>query len=301
MMEFSMSYVATVSLSMRVILALVTGVLAGGVQAAESSRTPIQLAVWNPMQISDSERSVGGFRYSLLWGVNRDVVGLDLSTFASKATGDVRGVQSALLANLVIGSLEGYQFSLLLNQVNGKFSGLQLGGLNFASGGISGVQLGILGADTQGGHMRGIQVGMAGSFADEVTGFQGSIGMTRMTRGRGLQIGGFANAAESILGVQLAGLMNVVDGGDTSGPQFAGIANVADDVYGAQISSIVNIADDVHGAQITSIVNVARDGEGVQIAALVNVANDMKGLQLGLLNFNKNGFLPFFPLFNFGF
>jgi hypothetical protein len=80
--------------------------------------------------------------------------------------------------------------------------------------------------------------------------------------------------------------MNVVDGGDTSGPQFAGIANVADDVYGAQISSIVNIA---------------KDGEGVQIAALVNVANDMKGLQLGLLNFNKNGFLPFFPLFNFGF
>ncbi len=180
-----MSHVATVSLSIRVIFALATGVLAGGVQAAESVSTPIQLAIWNPIQISDSERSVGGFRYSLLWGVNRDVVGLDLSTFASKANGDVRGVQSALFANFVIGSLKGSQFSLLLNKVNGKFSGLQLGGLNFASGGISGVQLGVVGADTRGGHMRGVQVGMLGSFADEATGFQGSIGATKMTRGRG--------------------------------------------------------------------------------------------------------------------
>ena len=46
--------------------------------------------------------------------------------------------------------------------------------------------------------------------------------------------------------------------------------------------------------------NSTAHGQGVQVAGLLNVADDMKGLQLGLLNFNKNGFLPFFPLFNFG-
>jgi hypothetical protein len=32
-----------------------------------------------------------------------------------------------------------------------------------------------------------------------------------------------------------------------------------------------------------------------------NRAASLKGLQFGVINFNDNGFLPFFPIFNFGF
>ena len=52
--------------------------------------------------------------------------------------------------------------------------------------------------------------------------------------------------------------------------------------------------------QISPFANVMTKGVGVQIGGLFNVAEDMTGLQIGLLNFNKNGLLPFFPFFNIG-
>jgi hypothetical protein len=189
-------------------LVLIIAFLATGVEAAESAPTPGQLALWDPLQVFDSERSVRGFRYSLIWGVNQDVSGLDISTVASRANGNVRG----------------FQWALFLNHVRGDFIGVQTSALNIANGGLTGLQLGIFGADTRGGRMRGIQLGLIqGSFADEVAGFQLGLIATSMTSGWGLQVGG-----------------------------------------------------------------------------LVNVAEDMKGLQLGLININENGFLPAFPLFNFG-
>jgi hypothetical protein len=39
--------------------------------------------------------------------------------------------------------------------------------------------------------------------------------------------------------------------------------------------------------------------KGLQIG-LLNRARELEGLQIGLLNFNERGFLPVFPLFNFG-
>ncbi len=44
----------------------------------------------------------------------------------------------------------------------------------------------------------------------------------------------------------------------------------------------------------------AENGKGLQIG-FWNVAKEMTGLQIGLLNFNDKGFLPIFPLFNFGY
>jgi len=248
-----MLHVMTASRTLLILLVLLTVVPVSSVHAEQDSWTPVQFAFWNPIQIFDSERSVRGFRYSLLKGVNKDVVGLDLSTFVSEAKGDVIGVQWALIMNKVEGSVWGLQSSVIVNQVEGGFFGLQLSGVNVVSGDMSGVQLAVMGAHTRAGHMRGIQFGAMGSFAEDSTGFQVSFGGNTMKRGRGLQIGGGFNTAESITGVQIAGLMNSVD----------------------------------------------KDAKGLQIA-LLNIANDMKGLQLGLINVNKNGFLPVFPLFNFG-
>jgi hypothetical protein len=187
-------------------LALLLVLLAHGAYAEEPAPTGFQLALWNPIQLRDSERSVRGFRYSLFWGVNRDISGLDISTFANKSTGNVRGYQTALVRNAVEGDVVGWQDSMI-NQVGGDFSGVQLAYF----------------CQSVDGHVKGVQWAIACSTAGKATGLQ-----------------------------------------------FSGLANLA------------------------------TRGRGVQVASFLNLAEDLKGLQLGLLNFNKNGFLPFFPFFNFG-
>ena len=55
---------------------------------AQSSVKPIQIAIWHPVQIFDSETSIYGVRISLLYGVNQDVYGLDYG-LVNKLKGDV--------------------------------------------------------------------------------------------------------------------------------------------------------------------------------------------------------------------
>ena len=76
-----------------------------------------------------------------------------------------------------------------------------------------------------------------------------------------------------------------------------GIACKALTVKIAEVSLLFNETPVVrNGAQVSFAYNEATDVKWVQ-AALVNRAKSAK-IQLGLLNFNDNGFLPFFPLFN---
>ena len=53
----------------------------------------------------------------------------------------------------------------------------------------------------------------------------------------------------------------------------------------------------MQGVQV-GLANGVDHGYGFQLGVL-NRAKSMKGLQLGVLNFNDEGFLPVFPLFNF--
>jgi hypothetical protein len=85
-----------------------------------------------------------------------------------------------------------------------------------------------------------------------------------------------------------------------------GMVGIAGAVSGAQThffysAFIVNETRELSGGQFAGIYNKAERGAGYQISSLVNVADDLRGFQLGALNFNRNGFLPFFPVFNFGF
>ena len=68
---------------------------------------------------------------------------------------------------------------------------------------------------------------------------------------------------------------------------------------GSQVTVCVNTADKVHsGAQVSFGYNRATTlRNGCQVG-FVNVS-DSAALQFGLLCFNRNGFLPFFPFFNF--
>ncbi|MBR1921896.1 MAG: hypothetical protein IJ829_07860 [Kiritimatiellae bacterium] len=76
-----------------------------------------------------------------------------------------------------------------------------------------------------------------------------------------------------------------------------GIACKALTVKAAEVALLFNKTPVIRsGAQVSLAYNDATSVKWVQ-AALVNRASSAK-VQLGLLNFNKNGFLPFFPLFN---
>ena len=76
-----------------------------------------------------------------------------------------------------------------------------------------------------------------------------------------------------------------------------GIACKALTVKAAEVSLLYNATPIVRsGAQVCIGYNDSTDVKWVQ-AALVNRAKSAK-VQVGLLNFNENGFLPFFPFFN---
>ena len=77
-----------------------------------------------------------------------------------------------------------------------------------------------------------------------------------------------------------------------------GIACKALTVRAAEVSLLFNKTPVIrNGAQVSLVYNDATDVKWVQ-AAFVNYAKSAK-IQVGILNFNDNGFLPFFPLFNF--
>ena len=160
-----------------------------GAAGAEPPPASVQLALANPVQWVDADRSVTALRLSIINGENVDVTGFDLSGVVTVTTGTVRGLQIALV-NQVIGECKGVQLGGFVNYVEGRLSGLQLS--------------------------------TAGAYA-----------------------------------------------GDGS------------------------------GAQITAFLAQAKSFRGFQMA-LFTWADEMQGLQIGFLNFNKNGFLPVFPIFNYG-
>lgn len=99
-------------------------------------------------------------------------------------------------------------------------------------------------------------------------------------------------------GLQLAGANEV--NGDCTGMQVGVFVNYVEGrLSGVQLSGLAAYSGQGTGVQIASVMARAKKLRGFQFA-LVTVAEEMKGLQLGLLNFNDNGFLPVFPIFNLG-
>jgi hypothetical protein len=128
----------------------------------------------------------------------------------------------------------------------------------------------------------------------------GMVGITKKTKGHQFNV--FYSEAEEFSGLQLA--LPGLPGNrctDLNGVQV-GAVNIAEGrVRGWQFSFLSNEASDVSGGQVSGIVNRSRRVAGFQLALLVNETDDLHGLQIGVLNFNTNGILPFFPIFNFGF
>ena len=66
---------------------------------------------------------------------------------------------------------------------------------------------------------------------------------------------------------------------------------------GLQVGGGNQVKGKLYGVQL-GFANSADKGAGLQIGVM-NRTHSMKGLQIGILNWNDEGFLPVFPLFNF--
>ena len=94
-----------------------------GTETATAEVTkPINLALWNPIQIYDENMSIKGVRLNILWGKNKNVTGLDIG-IANGASGVFKGVQWGAVLNIA-GEMYGWQTSFF-NISEGTTKGLQ--------------------------------------------------------------------------------------------------------------------------------------------------------------------------------
>ena len=116
---------------------------------------PVQLALFNPIQIFDENTSITGLRINLLYGKNASVTGLDWGLVNHMTSGVSKGVQFGLVG-IVEADYMGWQDNGI-NITKGKFEGLQWGVVNYA-GTISGVQLGLI--NYAANMTKGLQIGL---------------------------------------------------------------------------------------------------------------------------------------------
>jgi hypothetical protein len=112
----------------------------------------------------------------------------------------------------------------------------------------------------------------------------------------GLDVGA-GMQTETLTGVSI-GLCSVAEGNATGAQLGLACNQVEADVLGLQVGVVNLIQGKLEGLQL-GIANATEEGTGLQIGGL-NTATSLRGLQLGVVNVNKNGFLPVFPIFNFG-
>lgn len=140
----------------RLSLALLTflmlfGLFPGSSKAEES---PIQLALFTPIQIFPENYAIKGIRFNLLYGRNTTVTGLDLGLINHTTTGTTKGVQWGLVG-LADGDFIGWQDNFV-NVVNNDFEGFQWGFVNYANH-ANGFQLGFVNYAVT---LHGLQIGL---------------------------------------------------------------------------------------------------------------------------------------------
>ncbi|MBU2491867.1 MAG: hypothetical protein KJ571_04525 [Bacteroidetes bacterium] len=122
---------------------------------AKAQDKPIQLALFNPVQIFDENTSITGLRINLIYGKNAQVSGLDWGLINHITSGVSKGVQFGLVG-IVEADYMGWQDNGV-NITKGKFEGLQWGIVNYA-GTVSGVQIGLV--NYAANMTKGLQIGL---------------------------------------------------------------------------------------------------------------------------------------------
>jgi len=115
---------------------------------------PIQLSLFNPIQIFPESSSIAGLRFNLIYGKNANVTGLDLG-LVNQTTGTQTGVQWGCV-NLTDGGFKGWQ-SGFVNVTNGSSLGLQTAAVNYHLGHFNGLQFSIV---NYAATLKGLQIGL---------------------------------------------------------------------------------------------------------------------------------------------
>lgn len=158
-----------------VILAfLASCTLAPVAACAGTGDSPVNLALFSPVQITAEEASVDALRLSLIYGVNHDVQGIDVG-LVLRNTGAGVGVQWSLVG-LVEGDFTGWQTGLV-SSTGGFCQGLQSGLVN-SSGSSEGVQWGLVNVSDD---HNGLQLGLV-NIADGMRGLQ--IGLVNVIKSK---------------------------------------------------------------------------------------------------------------------
>jgi hypothetical protein len=140
--------------SIFLLVLLVLGLVAGTADAQDDK--PINLALFNPVQIFDESTSVTGVRLTAFWSKNANVTGFDWGWVAlSQVTGDFKGVQWSPI-NMVGGHSTGWQAGLV-NITGSGYLGLQTAAVNYDTGTGEGVQFGWVNIGKQ---TSGLQLGL---------------------------------------------------------------------------------------------------------------------------------------------
>jgi hypothetical protein len=115
---------------------------------------PIQLSLFNPIQIVPESQSISGFRFNLIYGKNTNVTGFDLG-LVNQSTGIQNGVQWGGV-NLTDGGVTGWQ-SGFVNISKGNSVGLQTGTVNYHQGHFNGLQFSVV---NYAATLKGLQLGL---------------------------------------------------------------------------------------------------------------------------------------------
>lgn len=119
-----------------------------------SQGNPIQLSLFNPIQIVPEGESVNGIRLNLIYTKNANVTGFDMG-LVNQTTGSQLGVQWGGV-NITDGGFTGWQ-SAFVNISKGNFVGLQTSMVNYHTGHFNGLQFSIVNYTAT---LKGLQLGL---------------------------------------------------------------------------------------------------------------------------------------------
>jgi hypothetical protein len=195
--------------------------------AFAGSVKPIQLGLFNPIQLFPADDSVCGLRFNLLYCDNVDMTGLSLSSGWTRTTLDMKGIQLGPV-NWVDGVSYGWQVGLL-NYTSGHSGGLDTSVVNINAEGKTGIQIGVTNWGKSFFH--GWQIGLVNYLNGRFMGFE--TGFTNIIREdfSGLQIGTFNFVGSVMTGLQIGAWNNARE---VSGVQI-GVINACRTLNGVQI------------------------------------------------------------------
>lgn len=157
------------------------------IAAAEGSAAPLQLSLFEPVQLFAEDESIRGARLGLLSARNQNVSGFDGVVFASLTNANQVGVQVSFYSQAG-GDLLGLQAGVLRANVDGAATGVQISNLATRSGALTGVQISSL--YNRADEVRGLQIALVND-AQDLEGVQ--LGLLNVNRSGWLPVVPFLN------------------------------------------------------------------------------------------------------------